>query len=77
MSILKVEERIEQLWSRRSSGAARIGCLWEDKIGMKTHGPYSPCPRSPTGDHCWHFIGPRVKRCCYCGQISGYGRLVA
>jgi hypothetical protein len=77
MSVLKVEERIEQLCSSWSSGVARIGCLWEDKIGMKTHGPYAPCPRSPTGDHCWHPVGPGVKRCCHCGKISGDGRWVA
>jgi len=80
MSVLKVEKRIERLCSSWSSGVARIGCPWEDKTHgpyAPSHGPYAPCPKSPTGDHCWHFIGPGVRRCCHCGKISGDGRLVA
>ncbi|MEM2370588.1 MAG: hypothetical protein QXH51_06770 [Candidatus Bathyarchaeia archaeon] len=33
------------------------------------HGPYAPCPMSPTGEHCWHSIGAGVRMCCRCGRM--------
>jgi hypothetical protein len=38
------------------------------------HGPFSPCPKSPTGDHCWHNIGNGVKQCCHCGTTRDFWR---
>jgi hypothetical protein len=34
------------------------------------HGPYAPCIRSPTGEHCWHREETGAYRCCWCGRLK-------
>ena len=35
-----------------------------------SHGPHAPCPKSPTGEHCWHKEETGAYRCCWCGRLK-------
>jgi len=51
--------------------------MMESKLAER-HGSHAPCPKSPTGEHCWHSKHEYsiIKRCCWCGKTEWNARCV-